>query len=174
MLEKTLYSPLDSKEIQPVHPKGNQSWIFIGRTDAEAETPILWPYDANWFIWKDPDAGENDRPEEKGRTEYELVMPSNHLILCCPLLLPSLFPSIRVFSSESALCIRWPKYWSFSTSPSNEYSGLISFRIDWFDLAVQRTLKSLLQHHNMKVSWAFKVVGSSRTSPLQLLAISYL
>ena len=78
----------------------------------------------------------------------ESVIPSNHLILCCPLLLlPSIFPNIRVFSNESALCIRWPKYWSFnfSISPSNEYSGLISFRIDWFDLlAVQGTLKSLL------------------------------
>ena len=76
----------------------------------------------------------------------ESVMPSNHLILCHPLLLlPSIFPNIRVFSNESALHIRWPKYWSFSISPSNEYSGLISFRIDWFDLlAVQGTLKSLL------------------------------
>ena len=83
----------------------------------------------------------------------ELVMPSNHLILCCPLLLPSVFPSIRVFSDESVLCIKWPKYWSFSFSPSNEYSGLISFRIDWLDLlAVQRTVKSLLQHHNSKAS----------------------
>ena len=84
----------------------------------------------------------------------ELVMPSNHFILCCPLLLPSIFPGIRVFSSESVLCIRWPKYWSFSfsISPSNEYSGLISFRMDWLDLlAVQRTLKSLLQHHTSKV-----------------------
>ena len=82
----------------------------------------------------------------------ELVMPSNYLILCCLLLLPpSIFPSIRVFSSESVLHIRWPKYWSFSfsTSPSNEYSGLISFRMDWLDLlAVQGTLKSLLQHHS--------------------------
>ena len=86
----------------------------------------------------------------------ELMMLSNLLILYCSLLLlPSIFPSIRVFSSESALCIRWPKYWnlSFSISPSNEYSGLISFRIDWFDLlAVQGTLKSLLQHHNSKAS----------------------
>ena len=85
----------------------------------------------------------------------ESVMPSNHLILCCPLLLSSIFPSIRVFSSELALCIRWPKYWSFSfsISPSNQYSGLISFRIDWFDLlARQRTLKSLLQHHSWKAS----------------------
>ena len=86
----------------------------------------------------------------------ELVMPPNHLILCCPfLLLPSIFPSIRVFSNKSVLLIRWPKYWSFgfSISPSNEYSGLISFRIDWFDLlAVQGTLKSLFQHHNLKAS----------------------
>ena len=83
-------------------------------------------------------------------------MPSNQLILCCPLLLlPSVFPSIRVFSNESVLCIRWPKYWSFSISisPSNECSGLIFFRIDWLDLlAVQRTLKSLLQHHSSKAS----------------------
>ena len=83
-------------------------------------------------------------------------MPSNHLLLCRPLfLLPSVFPSIRVFSNESAVYIRWPKYWSlsFSISPSNEYSGLISFRIDWLDLlAVQGTLKSLLQHHSLKAS----------------------
>ena len=86
----------------------------------------------------------------------ELMMPSSHLIFCFPLLLlPSIFPSIRAFSSESVLHIRWPEYWSFSfsISPSNEYSGLISFRIDWFDLlAVQGTLKSLLQHHSSKAS----------------------
>ena len=85
----------------------------------------------------------------------DLVMPSNHLILCCPLLLlPSIFPNIRVFSYESALHIRWPKYWSFSfnISPSNEHPGLISFRIDWLDLAVQGTFKSLLQHHSSKAS----------------------
>ena len=85
----------------------------------------------------------------------ESVMPSNHLILCCPILLmSSIFPSIRVFSNELVLCIRWPKYWSFSfsISPSNEYSGLISFRMDWFDLlAVQKTLKSLLQEVFSKV-----------------------
>ena len=82
------------------------------------------------------------------------VMPSNYLILCFPLLLlPSIFPSIRVFSSESVLCSRWPKYWSFSISPSNEYSGLISFAMDWLDLlAVQGALKSLLQHHSSKAS----------------------
>ena len=84
----------------------------------------------------------------------ELVMPSNHLILCHPfLLLPSIFPSIRVFSNESVLHISWPKIWRFSISPSNEYLGLISFRIDLFDLlAVQRTLKSLLQHHSSESS----------------------
>ena len=96
------------------------------------------------------------------------VMPSNYLILCCPLLLlPSIFPSIRVFLSESVLRIRWPKYWNFSISPSNEYSGLISFGIDWFDLlAVQGILKSLLQHHSSKASIlhrsAFFIVQLSR------------
>ena len=85
----------------------------------------------------------------------ESVMPSNHLILCHPLLPPSIFPSIRVFSNESALRIRWPKYWNFgfSLNPSNEYSGLISFRTDWLGLlAVQGTLKNLLQHHSSKAS----------------------
>ena len=88
----------------------------------------------------------------------EPVMPSNHLILCCPLLLPpSIFPSIRIFSNELVLRIRWPENWSFSISPSNEYSGLISFRIDWLDLlAIQGTLKSLLQHHS---SW---LLGSNQ------------
>ena len=102
----------------------------------------------------------------------ELVMPSNHLILCCPLLLrPSIFHSITVFSKESVLPIRCPKYWSFSfsSSPSNEYSGLISFRIVWFDLhAVQGTLKSLFQHHSFKPSilWrsAFSMVQLSHSN----------
>ena len=89
-------------------------------------------------------------------TSIESVMPSNHLILCCPLLLLlSIFPSIKVFSNESALHIRWPNYWSFSfsISPSSEYSGLIFFRMDWFDLlAVQGALKSLFQHHSSKAS----------------------
>ena len=95
-------------------------------------------------------------PELAQLMSIELVMPSIHLILCCPLLLlPSIFPSIRVFSNEIALYIRWPKYWSFSfsLSPSNVYSGLISYRIDWLDLlAVQGTLRSLLQHHSSKAS----------------------
>ena len=101
-------------------------------------------------------------------TSIESVIPSNHLILYCPLLLlPSIFPSIRVFSNELALYIRWPQYWSFSISPSNEYSGLISLRIDWFDLlAIQGSLKSLLQHCSWKASvlWcsAFITVQLSR------------
>ena len=88
-------------------------------------------------------------------TSIESVMPSNYFILCPLLLPPSIFPSIRVFSNESAVCIRWPKYWSFSfsISPFNEHSGLISFRMDWLDLlAVQWTLKSILQHHSSKAS----------------------
>ena len=95
-------------------------------------------------------------PEAAQLMSIESVMPSNHLILCCPLLLlPSIFPSIRVFSNESALPLKWPKYWSFSfkISPSNEHPGQISFRMDWLDLlAVQGTLKSLLQHHSSKAS----------------------
>ena len=106
-------------------------------------------------------------------------MPSNHLILCCPLLLlPSIFPSIRVFSNESALCIRWPKYWSFSFSISsfNEYSGLISFRMDWLDLfAVQGILKSLFQHHSSKASilWcsAFFIVQLSHPHMTMLFSL---
>ena len=100
--------------------------------------------------------GPTPTPGAYPNSSFEWVMPSNHLILCHPLLLlPSIFPSIRVFSNESALCIRWQKYWSFSfsISLSNEHPGLISFRMDWLDLvAVQGTLKSLLQHHSSKAS----------------------
>ena len=112
----------------------------------------------------------------------KLVMPSNHLTLCCPLLLlPSILLSIRVFSKESDLCIRWPKYWgfSFSISPSNEYSGLISFRMDWLDLlAVQGTLKSLLQHHSLKASilWcsAFLIVQLSQAMIVSCNSVYFL
>ena len=104
-------------------------------------------------------------------TSIESVMPSNHLILCCPLLLPpSIFPSIMVFSNESVLHIRWPKYWSlsFNISPSNEHPGLISFRMDWLDLlAVQGNLKSLLQHHSSKAS----VLQGSAFFTVQLTSI---
>ena len=110
----------------------------------------------------------NSRSLLKGMS-IEWVMPSNHVILCRPLLLRSIFPSIRVFSNESLLHIRWPKYWSlsFSISPSNEYSGLISFRMDWLDLlAVQGTLKSLLQHHSSKASilWCCFLYSPTLTS----------
>ena len=104
----------------------------------------------------------------------ELVMPSNHLICCCPLLLlPSISPSIRVFSNESVLHIRWPKYWSFSfsISPSNEYSGLISFRMDWLDLlVVQGTFRSLLQHHSSKASilWCSDFFIVQRSHPYMM------
>ena len=106
---------------------------------------------------------------EFAQTHVCWVSDAIYLILCHPLLLLSTLPSIRVFFSESALCIKWPRYWSFSVSPSNEYSGLISFRIDWFDLlAVQGTLKSFLQHHNLKASilWrsAFFMVQLSHPS----------
>ena len=110
----------------------------------------------------------------------ESVMPSNHLILYHPLLLlPSVFPSIRVFSNESALCIRWPKDWSFSfsISPSNEYSGLISFRLDWLDLlVVQGTLKSLLQHHSSKASilWCSAFFMVQLSYPYMTTGKSYL
>ena len=107
----------------------------------------------------------------------ESVMPSNHLILRCPLLLPSVFPNIRVFSSEPALCIRWPKYWSYSIniSPSKGYSGLISFRMDWFDLlAIQATLKSLLQHHSWKASILFCLLDSFSLMILLLLVMNLL
>ena len=114
-------------------------------------------------------------PEFTQTHVHELVMPSNHLILCRPLLLPpSIFPGIRVFSNESVLPIRWPKYWSFSfsISPSNEYSGLISFRMDWLDLlAVQGTLKSLLQHHSSKASilWCSAFFRRRRWHPTPVL-----
>ena len=105
----------------------------------------------------------------------ELVMPSNHLVLFCPLLLPSVFPSIRVFSSESSLHIRWPKYWSFSfsISPSNEYSELISFRIDCLGLlAVQGTLKSLLQHHSLQGHMVtLSVVVQETSIPFSIVAV---
>ena len=118
----------------------NHVWLFATPCTVAHQAPLSFTVSWSWL-----------------KLIYiESVMPSNHLILCCPLLLlPSIFPSIRVFSNESVLCVRWPKYWSFSFSinPSNEYSRLISFRMDWLDLlAVQETLKSLLQYHSSKAS----------------------
>ena len=175
VLEKTLESPLDCTEIQPVNPKGNQSWIFIGRTDAEAEALILvrltksWTWLSDWTDWLTVwlfvtpwtavcQASHLSLSPRFAQTPVhcvdDVIQPSYPLTPAF-LLLPSNFPNIQVFSNKPGLRIRWPKYWSFSfsISLSNEYSGLISFRIDWLDLlAVQGTLKSLLQHHSSKAS----------------------
>ena len=114
----------------------------------------VWLFETPWTAALQASLSITNSQSPPKPTSIESVMPSNHLILYCALLLlPSTFPSIRVFSSESALCIRWPKYWSFSISPSNEYSGLISCRMDWLHLlTVQGSLKSLLQHHYSKAS----------------------
>ena len=116
----------------------------------------VWLFATPWTSARQASLSITNSPSLPKLIAIELVMPSNHLTVCCPLLLlPSIFPNIRVFSNESALHIRWPKYWSFSfiISPSNEHSGLISFRMDWLDLlAAQGTLKSLLQHHSSKAS----------------------
>ena len=132
----------------PVNPKGNQFSSVQSFSHVRLlATPWTTAHQASLSI-------TNSQSLPK-LISIESVMPSNHLILCHPLLLPSIFPSIRAFSNESALRIRWPKYWSFSfsISPSHEYSGLIYVRMDWLDLlAVQGTLKGLLQHHSSKAS----------------------
>ena len=146
--------------------------ILQSRSDYQVQVQLLshvWLFATPWTAAHQASLSISNSQSLLKLMSIELVMPSNHLILCHPLLLPpSIFPSIRVFSSESALRIRWPKYWSFSfnISPSNEYSGLISFRMDCLDLlAVQGTLKSLLQHYSSKASilWcsAFFVVQLS-------------
>ena len=114
----------------------------------------VWLFASPWTVARQASLFITNSQSLLKLMSIELVMPSNHLIRCRPLLyLPSIFPNIRVFSNESVLHIRWPKYWSFSISPSNEYSGLISFRMDWLDLlAVPGTLKSFLQHHSLKAS----------------------
>ena len=113
----------------------------------------VWLFESSWVAARQASLSFTISWSLLELLSIESAMPSNHLVLCPLLLLPSISPSIRVFSNESALHIRWPNYWSFSISPSNEYSGLISFRMDWLNLlAVQRTLKSLLQHHSSKAS----------------------
>ena len=132
---------------------------YVGGNDNKGSVQLLIPvrpFETPWTAECQASLSITNSQSLLKLMSTESVMPSNHLFLCCPLLLlPSIFPSSRVFSNKSALLIRWPKYWSFSfnISPSNEYSGLISFRMDWLDLlAVQGTLKSLLQHHSSKAS----------------------
>ena len=170
VLKKTLESPVDWMEIKLVNPKGNQPCVFIERTGAEAEAPILWTLDVsvqcstqscptlcNPMDYTMPGFPVHHQLLELAQIHFLQV--TDAIQLFHPLSSPSPpafnFSYHGVFSSESVLCIRWPKYWSFSfsISPSNEYSGLISLRIDWLDLlAVQGTLKSLLQHHSSKAS----------------------
>ena len=132
------------------------SVLIIFFSSVQSLSPI-WLFATPWTTARQASLSMANSRSSPKPMSIESVMPSTHLILCPPLLLlPSIFPSIRVFSNESVLHIRWPKYWSFSfnTSPSNEHSGLISFRMDWLDLlAVQETLKSLLQHHSSKLSF---------------------
>ena len=129
-------------------------WWFIFPVSSVQSLSHVWLFAAPWTAAHQASLTFTSSQSLLKLMSIELVMPSNHLILCRPLLLlPSIFSSIRVFSSESALYIRWPKYWNFSFSPSSEYLGLIFFRIDWLDLlAGQGTLKSLLQHHSSKAS----------------------
>ena len=134
-------------------PLGSIIWLQFSSVQSLSR---VWLFVTPWTTARHASLSITNFRSPPKPTSIESVMPSNHLILCCPLLLlPSIFPSIRVFSNESALHIKWPKYWTFSLSisPSNEHPGLISFRIDWLDLlAVQGTLKSLLQHHSSKAS----------------------
>ena len=131
------------------------SFLFIQFSSVQLLSSV-WIFETPWPQQARPPCPSPIPGVHSNSISIELVMPFNHRILCCPLLLlPSVFPSIRVFSNESALHIRWPKYWSFSfnISPSNEHPGLISFRMDWLGLfAVQGTLKSLLQHHSSKAT----------------------
>ena len=137
---------------------GLQSWTQLSThaciRSGQSLKSRVWPFVTSWTACQ-ASLSYHQLLEFTQTMSIELVMPSDHLIFCSPLLLPSIFPSISVFSSESVLHIKWPKYWSFSfsISPSNEQPGLISFRMDWLDLlAVQGTLKSLLQHHSSKAS----------------------
>ena len=147
MLEKTLEGPLDGKGIKPVNPKVDQFSSVQSFSHVRLfATPWTTACQASLSI-------TNSRRLSK-LMSIESLIPSNHLIFCRPLLLPSIFPNCRVFSDESGLHIRWPKYWSFSfnISPSNEHPGLISFRMDWVSPCSPKTLKSLLQQYSSVVS----------------------
>ena len=148
----------------PNFPTSLLTFVIVYRSVSELLSHV-WLFVTLWIAARQASLSIVNSQSLLKLMSIELVMPSNHLILCLPLLPPSIFPSIRVFSNESVLCIRWPKYWSFSfkISPSNEYSGLISFRMDWLDLlAVQGTLKSLLQHHSSRWCIFCKIPMSSK------------
>ena len=138
-------------EIVPLACIKSRVWTYISSVQLLSR---VWLFVTPWTTARQASLSITNSRSPPKPISTESVMPSNHLILCRPLLLlPSIFPSIRVFSNESALRIRWPKYWSFSISPSNEHPGLISFRMDWLDLlVVQGTLKNLLQHHSSTAS----------------------
>ena len=141
-------------EIKQKKPDTKESYCIIPLIVVVQSQSHTWLFAAPWAVAHQSPLSSTISQSLLKFMSTESVVLCNHLIFCCPLLLlPSVFPSIRVFSND-ALCIRWPKNWRFhfSISPSNEYSGLISFGIDWFDLAVQETLKGLLQHHDLKVS----------------------
>ena len=140
----------------PAVATGEVAWLYRVQFSSVQSLSHVWLFATSWIAARQASLSITNSRSLLKLMSTESVRPSNHLILCLPLfLLPSIFPSIRVVSNESVLCIRWPKYWSFSFSicPSNEYSGLISFTIDWFNfLTVQGTFKSLLQHHSSKAS----------------------
>ena len=150
------FSMSPSNEYSGLISLGWTGWISSQPSSVSSDQSLsrVWVFATPWTTACQASLSITNSQSPPKPMSIESVTPSNHLILCCPLLLlPSIFPSIRVFSNESVLCIRWPKYWSlsFSISPSNEYSGLISLRMDWLGLlAVQGTLKSLLQHHSSK------------------------
>ena len=154
-IQTTIWEQLKFKKIRLVMPQHSKNHHQNLHSLIQPLTHV-WLFATPWIAARQAYLSITNSQSLLKLVSIELVIPSNHLILCCPLLLlPSIFPNIRVFSNESVLRIRWPKYWSisFSISPSNEHSGLISFRMDWLDLlAVQETLKSLLQHHSTKAS----------------------
>ena len=155
-ISRVYISKLNIAKYHKVNGSSAYLKICTKRVQSVQSLSHVWHFATPWTAASQASLSITNSQNPPKPMSIELMMPSNHLILCCPLLLlPSIFPSIRVFSNESALCIRWPKYWSvsFNISPSNEHPGLISFRMDWLDLlAVQGTPKSLLQHQSSKAS----------------------
>ena len=154
--QKFYYSEKGQRNLTQTLERGWSVPFLAGLFSSVQSLSCVWLLATPWTAARQASLSITNSRSLLKLMSIKLVMPSNHLILFHPLLLlPSIFPSIRVFSNESVLCIRWPKYWSFSfnISPSNEHPGLISFRMDWLDLlAVQGTLKSLLKHHSSKAS----------------------